>query len=38
MIRSVGIISRPRRTDIDCVVPPLLDWLGERGISVSWTR
>ena len=33
MIRSVGIVSRPRRTDIDCVVPPLLDWLAKRGIT-----
>lgn len=32
VIRSVGIVSRPRRTDIDCVVPPLLDWLARRGI------
>jgi NAD+ kinase len=34
MIRSVGIISRPRRADIGAVIPPLLAWLGERGISV----
>ena len=27
MIRTVGIISRPRRTDIARVVPPLLEWL-----------
>lgn len=33
VIRSVGIVSRPRRTDIDCVVPPLLDWLAQRGIT-----
>ena len=33
VIRSVGIVSRPRRTDIDCVVPPLLDWLAQRGIA-----
>lgn len=33
VIRSVGIVSRPRRTDIDCVVPPLLDWLAKRGIT-----
>jgi NAD+ kinase len=34
MIRSVGIISRPRRLDICDVVPPLIAWLGKRGISV----
>jgi NAD+ kinase len=33
VIRSVGIVSRPRRTDIDCVAPPLLDWLAQRGIT-----
>jgi NAD+ kinase len=33
VIRSVGIVSRPRRTDIDCVAPPLLDWLARRGIT-----
>jgi len=33
VVRSVGIVSRPRRTDIDCVVPPLLDWLAKRGIA-----
>ena len=34
VIRSVGIVSRPRRADIAAVVPPLLDWLAERGINV----
>ena len=33
VIRSVGIVSRPRRTDISTVVPPLLDWLAERGVT-----
>ena len=32
-IKSVGIISRPRRADIAAVVPPLLAWLEERGIQ-----
>ena len=32
-IRTVGIVSRPRRADIAAVVPPLLDWLKERGIQ-----
>jgi NAD+ kinase len=38
VIRSVGIVSRPRRTDIDCVVPPLLDWLAQRGITAILDR
>jgi len=33
VVRSVGIVSRPRRTDIATVVPPLLAWLAERGIT-----
>ena len=33
-VQSVGIISRPRRNDIATVVPPLLQWLGQRGIKV----
>ncbi len=31
-VRSVGIISRPRREDITAVVPGLLAWLEERGV------
>ena len=34
MIRTVGIVSRPRRADISEVVPPLLAWLAERGVKV----
>lgn len=34
MIRTVGIISRPRREDIARVVPPLIDWLRARGAGV----
>ena len=34
MIQTVGIVSRPRRTDIAEVVPPLLRWLTERGVKV----
>src|SRR5580704_14767071 len=37
-IRSVGIVSRPRRIDVDCVVPPLLDWLAQRGITAVLDR
>jgi NAD+ kinase len=33
IIRTVGIVSRPRRTDIASVVPPLLAWLSQRGID-----
>ena len=35
MIKTVGIISRPRREDIARVVPPLVNWLQERGVQVS---
>lgn len=31
MVRTVGIISRPRREDIARVVPPLLEWLRAHG-------
>src|SRR6185437_6023980 len=34
MIRTVGIVSRPRRKDISIVVPPLLSWLTGRGLTV----
>jgi NAD+ kinase len=34
VIQTVGIVSRPRRTDIAEVVPPLLRWLTERGVKV----
>jgi NAD+ kinase len=31
--QSIGIISRPRRSDLCVVVPPLLQWLEARGIQ-----
>jgi NAD+ kinase len=34
MIRTVGIISRPRREDIARVVPPLIEWLRSHGVEV----
>lgn len=34
MIRTVGIISRPRREDIARVVPPLIEWLRGHGAEV----
>ena len=34
MIKTVGIISRPRREDIARVVPPLANWLREHGSAV----
>ncbi len=34
MYRTIGIISRPRREEIASVVPPLMDWLRQRGIRV----
>jgi hypothetical protein len=35
MIKTVGIISRPRREDIARVVPPLVNWLQSRGAEVT---
>lgn len=35
MIKTVGIISRPRRQDIALVVPPLVRWLQEHGAKVA---
>jgi NAD+ kinase len=34
-IRTVGIISRPRRADIARVVPPLIEWLRAHGADVA---
>jgi NAD+ kinase len=35
MIKTVGIISRPRREDIERVVPPLVSWLKAHGAEVA---
>jgi NAD+ kinase len=35
MIKTVGIISRPRREDIARVVPPLVNWLQAHGTQVT---
>lgn len=35
MIKTVGIISRPRRQDIALVVPPLVRWLQDHGAKVA---
>jgi NAD+ kinase len=35
MIKTVGIISRPRREDIARVVPPLVEWLQAHGAEVT---
>jgi len=34
--QTIGIISRPRRANISVVVPPLLEWLKERGIRTIY--
>jgi NAD+ kinase len=34
--KSIGIISRPRRSNIAEVVPPLLKWLEERGLPTVY--
>jgi NAD+ kinase len=31
--QTIGIISRPRRSNLDVVVPPLLKWLEARGVQ-----
>ena len=38
MIRTVGIISKPRKEDLVGVVPPLLDWLRKRGLEVCYDQ
>jgi len=35
MIKTVGIVSRPRREDIARVVPPLVNWLQAHGAEVT---
>jgi NAD+ kinase len=34
MIRSVGIVSKPRREEIGEVIPPLVKWLRDHGLEV----
>lgn len=34
--RKIGIISRPRRSNLSEVVPPLLRWLEARGVHVAY--
>ena len=34
--QSIGIISRPRRSNLAVVVPPLLDWLESHGVRVLY--
>jgi NAD+ kinase len=36
--KSIGIISRPRRSNLSEVVPPLLKWLDGRGIRVAYDQ
>jgi NAD+ kinase len=36
--RNIGIISRPRRSNLSVVVPPLLSWLEDRGIHVVYDQ
>jgi NAD+ kinase len=33
-IKRVGITSKPNKGEVGEIVPPLLDWLGERGLEV----
>src|ERR1700675_5056046 len=36
--RNIRIISRPRRSNLNEVVPPLLSWLEDRGIHVAYDQ
>ncbi len=36
--RNIGIISRPRRSNLAAVAPPLVRWLEERGVSVVYDQ
>ncbi len=36
MFKRIGIISRPRRSNIAEVVPPLLKWLEARGMPAVY--
>jgi NAD+ kinase len=36
--RNIGIISRPRRSSLTEVAPPLLSWLEARGIHVAYDQ
>lgn len=36
--RNIGIISRPRRSNLVEVVPPLLKWFEDRGIQVAYDQ
>lgn len=36
--RNIGIISRPRRSNLSEVVPPLLSWLQGHGIHVAYDQ
>ncbi|HME12866.1 MAG TPA: NAD(+)/NADH kinase [Candidatus Acidoferrum sp.] len=33
---KIGIIARPRKSNLAAMVPPLLDWLAKRGISTLY--
>ncbi len=34
--KTIGVISRPRRTNLSAVVPPLLHWLESQGLRVMY--
>jgi NAD+ kinase len=36
IIKTIGIVSRPRRSNVSTVVPPLLQWLESRGIRAVY--
>ncbi|HEV3278592.1 MAG TPA: NAD(+)/NADH kinase [Terriglobia bacterium] len=38
MIKSVGITSKPNKPEVREIVPPMMTWLGERGVEVLIDR
>ena len=36
IFKTIGVISRPRRSNLSAVVPPLLHWLESRGLRVIY--
>jgi NAD+ kinase len=36
--KNIGIISRPRRSNLSAVVPGLLEWLTSRGVHVAYDQ
>jgi NAD+ kinase len=37
-IKTIGIISRPRRVDLSAIVPPVIQWLAARNIRAAYDQ